>query len=236
MPLSFDTREVGRVTVVRCNGRIVGGRESEALREHIIRLLRDRRAIVLHLGEIGFVDSSGLGAIVRSLTSIRQAHGDLKLCNVPEHLLKLFELSRLTIVFAIHESEEKAVSAFNFVTRACGSPVPTGPSILCLDFNRDVLAYLRELLRRAGYEVQTSSNLADAGLLIRATHFDLVLISSDVTASPAAKHLLHSVTDRLRTMELASEFSTRNAGEAGIELLEEIEARLYGTNKQPESD
>jgi anti-anti-sigma regulatory factor len=45
---------------------------------HVAWLLRDRHAIVLHLGEVGFIDSSGLGTIVRSLTSTRLAQGDLK--------------------------------------------------------------------------------------------------------------------------------------------------------------
>ncbi len=53
LPLSLETREVGRVTIVHCNGRIVAGRESDSLREHVTWLLRDRRAIVLHLGEVG---------------------------------------------------------------------------------------------------------------------------------------------------------------------------------------
>ena len=74
MRLSLETRDVGRVTIVRCNGRIVAGNESESLRSHVTWLLRDRRAIVLHLGEVGFIDSSGLGTIVRSLTSTRQVH------------------------------------------------------------------------------------------------------------------------------------------------------------------
>ena len=73
MALSLDTRQVGRVTIVRCNGRVVAGGESESLRTHVAWLLRDRRAIVLHLGDVGFIDSSGLGTIVRSLTSTRQA-------------------------------------------------------------------------------------------------------------------------------------------------------------------
>ena len=67
MLLSLDTREVGRVTVVRCKGRMVAS-ESESLRAHIAWLLRDRRSIVLDLGEVGFVDSSGLGTMVRALT------------------------------------------------------------------------------------------------------------------------------------------------------------------------
>src|SRR5262249_40550253 len=152
-------------------------------------------------------------------TSIRQAHGDLKLCDLPEHVRKLLELSRLTSVFAIHESEEKTVGAFNATSPPPLSPIAGGRSILCLDFNCDVLAYLRELLRRAEYDVHTSSNLADAGLLIRATHFDLLLVSSGVTATPAAQHLLHSVRNSLPMIELASDFYTRDAGEAGAELL-----------------
>src|SRR6202140_110101 len=112
MRLSPDTRQVGRVTIVRCNGRIVAGSESESLRSHVSWLLRDRRSIVLHLGDVGFIDSSGLGTIVRTLTSTRQAHGDLKLCNVPEHVRKVLELSHLTKLFDTHESEETAVAAF----------------------------------------------------------------------------------------------------------------------------
>src|SRR5271165_4307283 len=110
--LSLETREVGRVTIVRCNGRIVAGSESESLRAHVTWLLRDRRSIVLHLGEVGFIDSSGIGTIVRSLTSTRQSRGDLKLCNVPEHARKILELSHLIKLFDTHESEEKAVAHF----------------------------------------------------------------------------------------------------------------------------
>ena len=89
MRLLLETREVGRVTIVRCKGRIVAGGEIEALRAHVTHLLRDRRSIVLHLGEVVFIDSSGLGTIVRTLTSTRQVHGDLKLCDVPEHIRKM---------------------------------------------------------------------------------------------------------------------------------------------------
>lgn len=228
MPLSLDTRDLGRVTIVRCNGRIVAGSEADALRAHVSLLLRDRRAIVLHLGEVSFIDSSGLGVIVRSLTSVRQAHGDLKLCNVPQPLRKLLELSHLTTALTIHESEEEAVSAFHsgiVDTRRTG---PTGCSILCVDFNLDVLAFLRELLRRAGYDVHTSSHLADARLLIRAAKFDLLMVSSAVIASPLAQDLLLSVSSSLQIMEVPSELPTRDAAEAGAELLQQIRGRLFG--------
>ncbi len=224
--MSLDTREVGRVTIVRCNGRIVAGGESESLRAHIDRLLLDRRSIILHMGEVGFIDSSGLGTMVRSLTSIRRAHGDLKLCNVTEQARKVLEMSRLTQVFDTHESEEKAVAAFYRPGAPAETPVPTGRSILCVDYNRDVLAYLRELVRRAGYDVQSTSHPGDALILMRVTRFDLLLVGPDLTTSPATWQTFQVACTRLPVIELGSDFSTRDAGEAGAALLEKIEARL----------
>lgn len=229
MQLSLDTREVGRVTVVRCIGRVVAGSESDSLRAHIAWLLRDRRSIVLHLGEVGFIDSSGLGTMVRALTCTRQAHGELKLCNVPDFVRKVLEMSRLTTVFDTHESEEKAVAAFYRPGARTEAPAATGPSILCLDSNADVLAYLRELLRGAGYEVQTSTRIGDALLLMRVTHFDLLLVGSDMTPSPDRPQAFVDACAKLPAIELGSEFSTRHAGEAGADLLEIVGGRLKRT-------
>ena len=231
MPLSLDTREVGRVTIVRCNGRIVAGGESESLRAHIDRLLLDRRSIILHMGEVGFIDSSGLGTMVRSLTSIRRAHGDLKLCNVTEQVRKVLEMSRLTQVFDTHESEEKAVAAFYRPGARAETPVSTGRSVLCLDDSADVLAYLRELVRRAGYDVQSTSHPGDALILMRVTRFDLLLVGPDLTTSPATWQTFQVACTRLPVIELGSEFSTRDAGEAGAGLLQQIEDRLNPKNR-----
>jgi anti-sigma B factor antagonist len=222
--LALDTREVGHVTIVQCNGRIVAGGESESLRAHVAWLLRDRRSIVLHLGEVGFIDSSGLGTIVRTLTSTRQARGDLKLCNVPEHVRKVLEMSHLTKLFDTHDSEEKAVAAFYRPEARAETPLLSGRSVLVLDNNADVLAYLRELLRRAGYDVHTSNRMADALILMRVTHFDLLLLGPAVTASPSAQQAFKDKCAGVSVIELGSEFSTRDAGEATSGLLEKIAA------------
>jgi anti-sigma B factor antagonist len=223
--LSLDTRKVGRVTIVRCTGRIVSGSESESLRSHVAWLLRDRRAIVLHLGEVAFIDSSGLGTMVRTLTSTRQAHGDLKLCNVPDHVRKVLEMSHLTKLFDSHDSEENAVAAFYRPGARTETPLPTGRSVLCLDNDADVLAYLRELLR-AGYDVHTTSHLSDALILMRVTHFDLLLLGPDLTASPTTKQTFHACCAQFPVIELGAGFSTDDAGQAGAELLKKIEAKL----------
>ncbi len=224
MRLTLETRDVGRVTIVQCNGRIVAGGENDSLRAHVAWLLRDRRSIVLHLGAVDFIDSSGLGTMVRTLTSTRQVHGDLKLCNVPDHVKKVLHLSHLAKLFESHDSEENAVAAFYQPRARDEAPVAKGHSILCVDSNADVLAYLRELLR--GYDVHTSNHLRDAMLLMRITRFDLLLAGPDVTASPAAQQAFQTACAKLPVIELGSDFSTLEAGEAGAGLLEKIEARL----------
>jgi len=164
--------------------------------------------------------------MVRSLTSTRQARGDMKLCNVPEHVRKVLELSHLTNLFEAHESEEKAVAAFYHRGVSAETTVTASRSVLCLDSNADVLAYLRELLRRAGYDVHTSSKLGDALLLMRVTRFDLLLLGPDMTASPATQQSLQAACAGLPVIELGNEFSTHDAGEAAAGLLEKIEVLL----------
>ena len=226
MRLTLETRDVGRVTIVRCKGRIVAGGESDALRSHVAHLLRDRRSLVLHLGEVVFIDSSGLGTIVRTLTSTRQLHGDLKLCDVPEHVRKVLELSRLTKLFDSHESEDNAVAAFYRKPVQAEQPVSAGRSVLCVDRNLDVITFLREFLHRAGYDVHSTNNLRDGMILMRITHFDLLLLGAGLTASPAIEKSFREACAAVPRIELGNEFSTLEAGAATSALLEKIAARL----------
>ena len=226
MRLSLETREVGRVTIVRCKGRIVAGGENEALRAHVAHLLRDRRAIVLHLGEVVFIDSSGLGTMVRSLTSTRQVRGDLKLCAVPEHIQKVLALSHMSKLFDSHESEDNAVAAFYRMPVAAEQPVPKGKSVLCVDRNVDVVIYVRELLRRAGYDVHTSNNLHDGLILMQVSRFDLVLLGDEMSASPTTEKRFRDVCASVPVVELGNEFPTLEAGEAAAKLLERVAACL----------
>ncbi len=226
MPLSLDTRGVGKVTVVRCNGRIVAGTENESLRTHISGLMRDRKNFVLHLGDVALIDSTGLGTMVRLLTSTRQSRGDLKLCNVPQNIDHVLKITNLTKLFETHDSEESAISAFYHRGAAAEPASPPGRPIVCIHPNNDVLAYLRELLRRGGYDVHTSTSLRDSMILIRVARPDLILMGPDLTASPAAQQGFDAARAQIAVIELGPEFSTLEAGEAAAQLLERIQTRL----------
>ena len=226
MSLLLNAREVGEVVVVRCSGRIVAGNDAETLRAHISEMMRDRKYFVLHLGEVAFIDSSGLGTIVRLLTSARRSHGDVKLCNLPARIEGLLNMSNLNRLFDTYDSEESAISAFYRATVACEDVRPSGASVLCVDRSSDVLAYLRELLKRKGYNVQTTINVPDALILLRASRPALLVVGPNLTASPATRQAFETACTRTPVVEMGSEFSTLDAGEAASRLLESIQARL----------
>jgi anti-sigma B factor antagonist len=226
VPLSLNTRGVGDVTIVRCTGRIVAGVETESLRQHVSGLLQDCKGIVLHLGEVVFIDSSGLGTLVRLLTSARRVSADLKLCDVPPAVRQVLKMTSLIKLFDTHESEEEAVAAFYRRNPTSEQVAFAGPNVLCVDQSADVLAYLRELLRSAGYNVLTNSNLRDSLILIRASRPGLMILGPSLTASPGTQQNFKAACATMAVVELGDEFSTLDAGQAASELLEKIRVCL----------
>lgn len=223
MPLSLSTRAVGEVTIVRCSGRIVTG-DTEVLRQHVGELLSEGSDIVLHLGEVIFIDSSGLGMLVRLLTSTRRARGDLKLCHVPEGIHKVLKMTNLITLFDTYESEEAAVLAFYRRPTAPARVPQAGLTVLCVDQSADVLAYLRELLSRAGYDVLTNNNLRDALILLKATRPGLTILGPNLKAAPGTEQTFRAACAASPVLELGDEFSTLEASQAASELLEKIRA------------
>jgi len=230
VPLSLNTRGVGEVTIVRCSGRIVTG-ETEVLHNHVRELLLDRSDIVLHLGEIVFIDSSGLGMLVRLLSSTRSARGDLKLCQVPEGVRKVLKMTNLITLFETYESEEEAVLAFYRRQTVPARPVPAGLTVLCIDQSASVLAYLREVLSRAGYNVLTNNNLRDSLILLRATRPALTIIGPNLKAAPGTEQAFWAACVACPVLELGDEFSTMEASQATSDLLERI--RVLGGPSPP---
>ena len=226
MPLSMDTRTVGKVAVIRCNGRVTAGAESESLRVHISSMFGNHKHFILHMGDVGFIDSSGLGTVVRLLSSTRRLHGDLKLCNVPPNIEKVLKMTNLYTLLETHPSEESAISACYQRSKVTESEAQTGHAVVCVDKNADVLAYLRELLRRGGYDVHTTCSLSDSLILIRVIRPLVLLVGPTIAGSPAAEQAFAAARTTVPVIDLGNDFATQDAGEAASRLTESLQALL----------
>jgi anti-sigma B factor antagonist len=95
MDIIVGTRKVGGVTIVDISGRIVLGEESAALRELVCDLLsKGHRKILFNLGDVNYIDSSGLGHLVRAFTSVRKQGGELKLLNLTSDVQNVMQMTR----------------------------------------------------------------------------------------------------------------------------------------------
>jgi len=111
--LKLTTREQEGVTILSCNGRIVFGDESSALRDQVKNLIAEGKSnIVVNLGGVSYIDSGGLGTIVSLYTSARAAGGDIKLANLTQRVGDLLQITKLLTVFETFDGEGKAVEAF----------------------------------------------------------------------------------------------------------------------------
>ena len=227
MPLSVQSRPVGDVIVITCRGKIIEGFESAELQQHVGVQSHDR-CMVLNLCDVDFIDSSGLGLLVRLLTRCRAAGGDLKLCAVPGRVRDVLKITRLQTLFEIHAAEGDAVHAFYERGASTRAPGRLKTEILSVGRSADVQAYVRELLGHAGYGVMTVTSLSDAITLVKATRPKLLVLASDVchASDSRAVATLKGIDATLSTIELEGDFSGHDAGEAAERLLDRVRTAL----------
>jgi anti-sigma B factor antagonist len=121
MPLQMLTRALGGVTIVECSGRLVLGDESANLRHLVKDVLIESKQVVLDLGGVTFIDSSGLGMLAGLFTSARKAGGEIKLSNLDRQTKGLLQMTRLLTIFEVFDRAEDAAASFN---RAAGQSAP----------------------------------------------------------------------------------------------------------------
>ncbi len=113
MSVKLTTRQVGDVTVIDVAGRITLGEGSSALREALRDLVgKNQRKILLNLGEVTYIDSSGIGELVSGFTTVTNSGGALKLLNLNKRVKDLLQITKLYTVFDVHEDEAAAIRSF----------------------------------------------------------------------------------------------------------------------------
>jgi anti-sigma B factor antagonist len=111
--IKANTRQVDGVTVVDLSGRITLGEGSTILRDTVRELLgRGQKKILLNLGDVNYIDSSGIGELVSGYTTVTNQGGQLKLLNLTKKVHDLLQITKLYTVFDIFDEETAAVRSF----------------------------------------------------------------------------------------------------------------------------
>ena len=111
--LNIKERPAGDVTILDLSGKITIGEGSVQLREAVRKLLDDgKKKILLNLGDVSYVDSSGIGELVSSYTTTNNQGGQLKLLNLTKKIQDLLMITKLLTVFQTFDNEEEAVASF----------------------------------------------------------------------------------------------------------------------------
>ena len=110
--MKLKTTEDGRVTILTIDGDLVIGEPESTFKRTVTRLLEEGKVnLLVDLKGVGFLDSSGLGALVRALTSAQKEGGQTKLLHPGPQIRKLLEMTKLDSVFELHEDQETEASA-----------------------------------------------------------------------------------------------------------------------------
>ena len=112
--MQIDQRAVGDVVVLDLKGRVTMGEGDELLKDKVNSLVNQgHKKIVLNLAEVPYIDSAGLGEIVRTYTTVSRQGGSLKLLNLTKRITDLLSITKLLTVFETFDSENDAVRSFS---------------------------------------------------------------------------------------------------------------------------
>src|SRR5260370_2467572 len=112
--LNIKERQEGDVTILDLSGKITIGEGSVQLREAVRKLLDEgRKKILLNLGDVAYVDSSGIGELVSSYTTTGNQGGHLKLLNLTKQIRDLLTITKLLTVLGTFDSEQEALASFS---------------------------------------------------------------------------------------------------------------------------
>lgn len=111
--MEIKERVVEGVSILDLSGRIVLGEGDMQIKERIRDLLADgQRKILLNLGDVSYIDSAGLGALISSYTTVKRETGKLKLVNLTKRIQDLLAITKLITVFDTYDAEREAIDSF----------------------------------------------------------------------------------------------------------------------------
>lgn len=111
--MKFNTSEVYNAAVITFKGKLRGGPDAQIFQDQISSYLEQgKKNIVVNMGDVSFVDSSGLGNIVRAFSTVKDAGGNFKLAGISTKVSGVLSITKLNSVFEQYETVEEAAKSF----------------------------------------------------------------------------------------------------------------------------
>ena len=111
--MKIDARTIGDISILDCSGKITLGEGTMAIRNTVREVLKNGgKKIVLNLADVNYIDSSGIGELVSTYTTVTNQGGQLKLLSLTKKIQELLQITKLLTVFQVFDDEQKAVSSF----------------------------------------------------------------------------------------------------------------------------
>ena len=111
--MKLTDREIQDIVILEPKGKIMGGPDASLLHDKLYELIEtNKKKIVIDLAGVDWMNSTGLGILISSYTTLRNHEGDLKLANVTEKIKSLLTITKLVTVFEAHDSVDAAIESF----------------------------------------------------------------------------------------------------------------------------
>jgi anti-sigma B factor antagonist len=112
--MKIETRTIGDIRVLDCSGKITLGEGTMAIRSTVRDILKNNgKKIILNLADVNYIDSSGIGELVSSYTTVTNSGGSLKLLNLTKKIQELLAITKLLTVFQVFDNEQSALASFS---------------------------------------------------------------------------------------------------------------------------
>lgn len=111
--MKIETRTVGDIRILDCSGKITLGEGTMTVRNAVRDILKDNgRKIILNLADVNYIDSSGIGELVSTYTTVTNNGGQLKLLSLTKKIQELLAITKLLTVFQVFDDERAAIVSF----------------------------------------------------------------------------------------------------------------------------
>jgi anti-sigma B factor antagonist len=112
--MKIEMRTIGDVRVLDCSGKITLGEGTMTVRNTVLDILKEGgKKIILNLADVNYIDSSGIGELVRTYITVSSSGGQFKLLNLTKKIQELLQITKLLTVFQVYDGESAALASFS---------------------------------------------------------------------------------------------------------------------------